>query len=42
MGKSAPICLRAQALALFEEGVTIDRIHERTGLAKSVIYKIKK
>ncbi len=41
MVKSASISLRAQALCLLEEGVPLSRIQERTGLARSAIFKIR-
>jgi hypothetical protein len=40
--RSVPITLRAQALALLEEGVPVTRITEYTGLTKSTIYHIKR
>jgi uncharacterized protein YerC len=42
MGKSISISLRAQALALLEEGMHMNRVKERTGLSESAIYRIRR
>jgi hypothetical protein len=41
-GLATPITLRAQSLALLEAEVPVAKIIEKTGLAKSTIYRIKK
>jgi hypothetical protein len=41
-GRSTSIALCAQAFALQEEGISVARIKEITGLAISMIYHIKK
>jgi hypothetical protein len=40
-GRSSPITLRAQALAMLEEGVPVSRIIEYTTLSKATIFCIK-
>ena len=40
--RATPITLRAQALALLEEGISVPRIIEITSLSKATIYRIQK